>query len=651
MKANLRSGIVLATVVGSACSIAMAQPSAGRGHAMRVKEIHRITQSAQAPEPLYIEVNGVRYPYHDTGGSDDNFNIYQNGVGTTTHTAWFTGTQPLGEQTLDDISFVGSYGAGSGRLLNRMTLNITVAAAAPASPTLGVDVLVRFWNNLNPTGTPLVNTNENAVGDLRINFPAPTGGWAANTIYFRDVDLSTLAGGGVQTTSDSFAMEFNYLQPGLNPPFFHPDLALGFEGSGVENGTSQDVAWDDNASTPNGIVFEQQDAFNFGGAAGMLTNAAIALRANVPLPTGACCLVDGTCDSTKNVLTCGAVGGVYRGDASPCSTANCPPTGACCRATGTCRAITGVACAAQGGVYRGDSTCCTTANCLVGFDAGPPQTCTFNGAAGTALGLSSGNLGSSGLPFRYCAQPFSLSQAATITEIDIDAFVATAFDTVTYRIYNRHGDVLPNPVYATPTAADLVLASTQPYNAANLVADPRSPIATFTTYPISGLSINLPAGDYYLTIGASNTAGGDANFAWFVNAQPWTNVGNAPIYNFDSTSEMTFRGSTTVDVFPLYRSTAITTDPAPTAGPNPQDVHYRFNTSFTIKTSTVATGCYANCDQSTTAPILNVLDFSCFLNKFAAGDCYANCDGSTTPPVLNVLDFGCFLNRFAAGCT
>ena len=60
--------------------------------------------------------------------------------------------------------------------------------------------------------------------------------------------------------------------------------------------------------------------------------------------------------------------------------------------------------------------------------------------------------------------------------------------------------------------------------------------------------------------------------------------------------------------------------------------------------------CYANCDGSTTAPILNVADFTCFLNRFAAGDSYANCDGSTTPPTLNVADFTCFLNRFAAGC-
>ena len=60
--------------------------------------------------------------------------------------------------------------------------------------------------------------------------------------------------------------------------------------------------------------------------------------------------------------------------------------------------------------------------------------------------------------------------------------------------------------------------------------------------------------------------------------------------------------------------------------------------------------CYPNCDASTTAPILNVADFTCFLNRFAAGDGYANCDGSTTAPILNVADFTCFLNAFAAGC-
>src|SRR5262249_32686125 len=67
-------------------------------------------------------------------------------------------------------------------------------------------------------------------------------------------------------------------------------------------------------------------------------------------------------------------------------------------------------------------------------------------------------------------------------------------------------------------------------------------------------------------------------------------------------------------------------------------------------TLTVTTGCYPNCDNSTTPPVLNVQDFACFLNAFAAGAPYANCDNSTTPPVLNVQDFACFLNAFAAGC-
>jgi hypothetical protein len=64
----------------------------------------------------------------------------------------------------------------------------------------------------------------------------------------------------------------------------------------------------------------------------------------------------------------------------------------------------------------------------------------------------------------------------------------------------------------------------------------------------------------------------------------------------------------------------------------------------------VREGGYANCDASTSAPVLNVADFTCFLQKYAAQDPYANCDGSTTPPTLNVADFSCFLQKYAAGC-
>lgn len=39
--------------------------------------------------------------------------------------------------------------------------------------------------------------------------------------------------------------------------------------------------------------------------------------------------------------------------------------------------------------------------------------------------------------------------------------------------------------------------------------------------------------------------------------------------------------------------------------------------------------CYANCDESTVQPVLNVNDFVCFQTQFAAGASAANCDGST----------------------
>jgi hypothetical protein len=75
--------------------------------------------------------------------------------------------------------------------------------------------------------------------------------------------------------------------------------------------------------------------------------------------------------------------------------------------------------------------------------------------------------------------------------------------------------------------------------------------------------------------------------------------------------------------------------------------------------STGQTPCYANCDGSTTPPVLNVEDFVCFINEFAQGQLlptaqqithYANCDNSTTEPVLNVEDFICFINEFSQGC-
>lgn len=90
--------------------------------------------------------------------------------------------------------------------------------------------------------------------------------------------------------------------------------------------------------------------------------------------------------------------------------------------------------------------------------------------------------------------------------------------------------------------------------------------------------------------------------------------------------------------------------------PNSPNPHLRFaeyRTCYDVEL------CYANCDGSTSEPILNVEDFMCFINEFALAHSlpyeqqvasYANCDNSTTAPVLNFDDFTCFINKFAAGC-
>jgi hypothetical protein len=61
----------------------------------------------------------------------------------------------------------------------------------------------------------------------------------------------------------------------------------------------------------------------------------------------------------------------------------------------------------------------------------------------------------------------------------------------------------------------------------------------------------------------------------------------------------------------------------------------------------VLRGCYGDCDRNLQ---YNSLDFECFNYYYAMGHPLANCDGSTVEPILNLDDFTCFNNRYAA-CT
>jgi hypothetical protein len=108
----------------------------------------------------------------------------------------------------------------------------------------------------------------------------------------------------------------------------------------------------------------------------------------------------------------------------------------------------------------------------------------------------------------------------------------------------------------------------------------------------------------------------------------------------DSGNSAALPAGTTTDLFGQPR---IVDDPGmPNNGPHaPVDIG-----AFEFQGTT----CYANCDGSAAAPVLNVSDFACFLGAFATASPYANCDGSTSTPRLNILDFNCFLQRFNAGC-
>lgn len=128
-----------------------------------------------------------------------------------------------------------------------------------------------------------------------------------------------------------------------------------------------------------------------------------------------------------------------------------------------------------------------------------------------------------------------------------------------------------------------------------------------------------------------------------VSAPPTTQSGSQVVLgltvNFAATLQVGIDASNVAS----FSITGVTLSPAFLVG------SLRFTSGSVVITRDGAY-CPWNCDASTTPPILNALDFSCFLEKYRAGDPSANCDCSTTPPELNALDFSCFLQRFVSGC-
>jgi len=315
-----------------------------------------------------------------------------------------------------------------------------------------------------------------------------------------------------------------------------------------------------------------------------------------PANFGACCRLDGVCIVTT-AAGCTAVSGIYRGDGSPCATANCPPppSGACCIPSG-CAVLTQAQCLGQSGTYRGDNTACATANCPPptiwqeqGDAADLPATAQIvEGAAPSALAGIRGEVAAGGDPDMYRIQICNPSAFSAST-------VGTAgFDTALF-LFDAAG------------------------RGVSFSDDAGSVQSTITSQFVTG------AGVYYIAI-----AGYDNDpLGAITSGEIWLDTPFGEERQPDGPAAAEVPGSWSGGGATGLYTIALT------------------GACFI----SVTPPCYANCDGSSVPPILNVSDFICFQQKYAAGDPYANCDGSTVPPILNVADFICFQNRYAAGCS
>ena len=314
--------------------------------------------------------------------------------------------------------------------------------------------------------------------------------------------------------------------------------------------------------------------------------------------TGACCVASGCI--TVSQASCTAQGGIYRGDNSPCATANCPLPGACCLPDGSCSSVLSAACTAAGGIFRGEGSVCATANCPL-----PAGVWIEQGEAGNLPGNAQVTTGTGSLN----------TIRGALAAGDVDMYKISICDAAAFTAIVS-GTVSDTQIFLFNAAGNGVAMNDDSPIGGGL----QSAIAPAGAIP------GLVNGAYYIALSSYDNDPNDASAQALWLDTPFGTVrtpdgpGAAnPVASWDGAGSNS--GNYTIALTGSCYGAA--------GGPT----------------------CYANCDNSTTVPFLNVNDFICFQTKFAAGDTYANCDNSTTAPVLNVNDFICFQTKFAAGCS
>jgi subtilisin-like proprotein convertase family protein len=471
-----------------------------------------------------------------------------------------------------------------------------------------------------------------------------------------------------------------------------------YQGLGTVTGQSATVGLV--AQAPAGTVVQYE--FN---TAGSLSDTTVL---TVTAPTnGACCLPNGTCSNQGSQAACTGQGGVYNGDASSCATTTCPPAGACCLPNQTCSAVTQASCTTQGGTWAGANTTCATTVCP-GRCCMPDNTCqittdtacaagngVFGGSNTTCTGFAcpvfgaccaadgtcsltpqancvsaNGTFAGAGVP---CA---SAGCAATGACCALDGTCSTA----TYASCRASAGFYAGNGVACGAAA----------NCPHVYAYTGSPVTIVDSACTANLAIaEIVVPDAFTISGAdaafyiSHTYQNDLRVS-LMHVDTGTTVflldrvglGNdnfgTPSVPFRSLDQAPFKYlvGTGSDQIPAYFADVSgdwrPQNPlAPLVGESSAgtwrltahdcagaDVGTVNSFSVALRSASAPPpACYANCDNSTAIPFLNVQDFSCFLTKYASGNAYANCDNSTTIPTLNVQDFSCFLTKYASGCS
>ncbi|MEX2217827.1 MAG: proprotein convertase P-domain-containing protein [Phycisphaerales bacterium] len=366
-------------------------------------------------------------------------------------------------------------------------------------------------------------------------------------------------------------------------------------------------------------------------------DAAFTFTGTVAAPApGACCFIDGTCQQLT-IAACATGSGVFRGDGVTCAAAACPQPGACCNADGTCQVVAASLCTGADQVYHGNSSTCAGANCAAtGACCGLDGVCAvvtaascqgsnglYRGAASTCAAANCPT------PYPYVGAPVFIVDATgqngtfcgpeSIAEITVaDSFTVGAVDVSMFITHEWQGDLVFTLTHVPSNT------SVEFYN--------RVPFQSGGSYDANNFGASPNNADLFRVIDSA------ANF-YRTPPVPAGGIPGARGHWKPDVSLAAFAGVNSAGVWRLRVKDC----------GGPADIGNLEYWLLSLHRPGAAV-CYANCDNSTQAPVLNVADFGCFLTRYASGDPYANCDASTQPPVLNVADFGCFLTKYAAGC-